>query len=112
MEAHEVPYPHSHPFMSLFFLAGFTGGIVRGLVGLIKYSMSYKDVELRPRYFVGMITASGLIGVAAAWAIDAIEVTVAGITTTSPAFALIAGYAGGDFLDTVFKTIAGKKLLS
>ncbi len=98
--------------MSLFFIAGFAGGIIRGFVGLVKYTMSYKDVAIRPRYFIGMILASGIVGVAAAWAIDAIDITIAGIVTTSPAFALIVGYAGGDFLDTAFKTIAGKKLLS
>lgn len=97
--------------MTLFFLAGFAGGIIRGFLGLIKYTMSYKDVEIRPRYFIGMVLASGLVGLAATWALDAVEFSVVGIETTSPAFALIVGYAGGDFLENLFKLITGKKLL-
>lgn len=104
--------PNMRTSMTLFFLAGFVGGIIRGILGLIKYTMSYKDVSIRPRYFIGMILASGFIGVTAAWAIDAVDFTIAGIITTSPAFALIVGYAGGDFLENVFKLVAGKKILS
>jgi len=113
MEAFEVRYylNNRRTHMAPFFIAGFAGGIIRGFVGLIKYTMSYKDVTIRPLYFIGMILVSGLIGAAAAWTIDAIDITIAGVTTTSPAFALIAGYAGGDFLENLFKTIAGKKLI-
>ena len=41
--------------MEIFFIAGFIGGVLRGIVGLIEYSTLYKDVKIRPWYFVGMV---------------------------------------------------------
>jgi len=53
--------------MEIFFIAGFIGGVLRGIVGLIKYSTSYKDVKIRPWYFIGMVLFSGILGSIAAW---------------------------------------------
>jgi len=74
--------------------AAFGGGILRGLVGFIKYQFSYKEVKFRPYYFLGMMFVSGIIGAVAALAIKEIGFTLLGSFT--PALAFIIGYAGGD----------------
>ena len=32
--------------MATFFIAGFIGGAIRGIVGIIKYAFSYKEVKI------------------------------------------------------------------
>ena len=86
-----------------FLIAGFIGGVLRGAVGLVKYIASYKDVEIRPYYFIGSVLLSGLIGYVAAWAIKDIANIFVGIETAPTSFALIAGYAGGDLIENLFK---------
>ena len=50
-----------------FLIAGFVGGIIRGVLGVTKYSLSYKNVDLRPWYFSATVLVSGLVGGVAAW---------------------------------------------
>ena len=88
-----------------FFFFGFFGGVIRGTVGIIKYSRSYKDVEIRPWYFSGTIVISGLIGVICAWVVQDLGVSFMGLETLPLSVALIIGYAGGDFLENIFKII-------
>ena len=86
-----------------FFVAGLFGGLLRGVIGLFKYMTSYKDVEIRPYYFGGMILATGLVGWASAWvARDVLQVFLE-LETVPLSFALVAGYAGGDFIDNIVK---------
>lgn len=75
-------------------LAGLTGGVIRGLTGYLKYSLSYKDVKFNISYFSFLIIISGLIGSVVGYAFDGSFVV-----------ALTAGYAGGDFLENVYKMI-------
>ena len=86
-----------------FLFAGFLGGVLRGTVGLIKYMTSYKDVQIRPYYFTGMVVVSGIVGYVSAW----IAKDVAGIFLELDflplSFALIAGYAGGDLIENILK---------
>ncbi len=88
-----------------FFFFGFLGGIIRGTVGLIKYFQSYKDVEIRPKYFTGTILISGLIGLAAAWITHDMGISFLGLEKLPLSLALIIGYAGSDFLENIFKII-------
>ena len=97
--------------MTAFLVAGFIGGIIRGSVGIIKYSTSYKDVDIRPWYFLGMVIISGLIGLVAVWVTQDLGVMFLGVETISPALALVIGYAGGDFLENVFKILTKKETL-
>lgn len=78
-------------------IAAFGGGAVRGMVGFIKHQFSYKNVGFNIPYFLAMVFISGIVGllVASAFNINAI-------------FAFIIGYAGGDFLENVYKIIAKK----
>jgi len=89
--------------MTAFFIAGFVGGVFRGLVGLIKYSTSYKDVDIRPWYFTGMVVLSGVIGLTTAWVVQDLGVQILGVEELTPAVALLVGYAGGDLLENLYK---------
>lgn len=92
--------------MIIIFMAAFGGGILRGLVGFVKYQFSYKEVKFRPYYFLGTMFASGAIGVVATLAIKEIGFTLLGSFT--PALAFIIGYAGGDFIENIYKIIIKK----
>ena len=86
-----------------FLLAGLFGGLLRGGMGLFKYTTSYKDVKIRPYYFAGMVVLTGVIGWVSAWvARDVLRIFLE-LETIPVSFAIIAGYAGGDFIENVFK---------
>ncbi len=79
--------------------------MIRGTVGLIKYIQSYKDVEIKPWYFSGTVVVSGLIGMICAWVVQDLGVSFIGLETLPLSIALIIGYAGGDFIENMFKII-------
>ncbi len=89
--------------MFIIFISAFAGGFIRGLVGFIKHQYSYKNVPFKPGYFIGMMFASGIIGLLAVVAIKGIGFTFA--DAFSPALAFIIGYAGGDFVENIYKII-------
>lgn len=91
-------------------ISGFGGGVVRGLVGFIKHQYSYKNVGFNVPYFLGMSFLSGVIGVLCAAAIKELGVTFFGSLLT-PAMAFIIGYAGGDFVENIYKIILKKSSL-
>jgi len=92
-------------FLSIL-IAGFGGGIVRGLVGFIKHQFAYKNVPFRLSYFLGMSFLSGITGLVSAMAIKEIGFTLEGVF--SPALSFIIGYAGGDFIENIYKIIIKK----
>jgi len=92
-------------FLSIL-IAGFGGGIVRGLVGFIKHQFAYKNVPFRLSYFLGMSFLSGITGLVSAMAIKEIGFTLEGVF--SPALSFIVGYAGGDFIENIYKIIIKK----
>ena len=94
-----------------FILAGFLGGVIRGVVGLVKYTLSYKDVPFRPWYFGGMTLISGAIGATAAWVTKDLGIAFLGMETLSPAMAVIIGYAGGDFFENIIKILTKDPIL-
>lgn len=89
-------------------IAGLVGGLLRGLVGWLKYQMSYKDVAFRPIYLATTVLVSGTIGVLAAWVSKDIGLSFLGMSELTPAIAFVVGYAGGDFIENLFKIITGK----
>lgn len=93
--------------MISLFAAGCAGGVVRGLTGLLKHQLSYKTVAFDPTYFLVTVALSGLVGLGAALALRGIF----GDTDVAFAFAMAVGYAGGDFLEGVYK-ILFKKLFT
>jgi hypothetical protein len=92
--------------MALIVLAAFSGGILRGLVGFIKHQFSYKDVGFKLNYFLGMAFLSGVVGLLAAIVIKEIGFTLLGSFT--PTLSFIVGYAGGDFIENIYKIIINK----
>lgn len=90
-------------------IAGFGGGVLRGLVGFIKYQFSYKNVPFKLTYFLAMSFLSGIIGLISVIAIKEIGFTLEGLFT--PALGFILGYAGGDFLENLYKIIIKKSNL-
>ncbi len=92
-------------------IAGFGGGVLRGLVGYIKHQFSYKNVGFKLPYFLGMMFLSGIIGSLTAMAIREAGITFFQTGSLVPALAFIIGYAGGDFLENVYKIIVKKSSL-
>lgn len=90
-------------------IAGFGGGMVRGLVGFIKHQFSYKNVKFELTYFLAMLFISGMIGLLAAIAIKETGFTLFGTFTSAIAF--VVGYAGGDFIENIYKIIIKKSSL-
>lgn len=91
-------------------VAGFGGGVVRGLVGFVKNQFSFKKVGFDLPYFLGMMFISGIIGLLAAAATEKLGITIFGLFFT-PAIAFIAGYAGGDFIENLYKIIFKNTIL-
>ena len=87
----------------------FGGGLIRGLAGFVKHQFSYKDVKFEFNYFIGMMFLSGIIGTIAAIAVKELGFTLLGNFT--PALGFIVGYAGGDFIENIYKIIIKKSSL-
>jgi len=81
-------------------IAGFIGGAIRGIFGFVKHQYSYKNVGFKAPYFFLMAFLSGIVGLVASYLI-----------TGNIIFALIVGYAGGDFIENLYKMIAKKESL-
>jgi len=79
-------------------IAGFCGGVIRGLVGFIKHQFSYKDVGFKIPYFLVMMFLSGIVGAVVAFAFN-----------QNALFSLVVGYAGGDFIENIYKTVKKKQ---
>lgn len=92
-------------------IAGFGGGAVRGLVGFIKHQFSYKNVKFQISYFLAMMFISGTIGLLAALSIKETGINFLGLDYFTPALAFIIGYAGGDFLENIYKIIIKRSSL-
>jgi hypothetical protein len=89
-------------------LAGAGGGVVRGLMGLTKHQLAYKEVEFKPFYFFGTVAVSGFIGLTVTWAIVDSGLALPFTTTVNTAIAFIIGYAGGDFIENLYKLLLNK----
>jgi len=90
-------------------IAGFFGGMIRGLVGFLKHQRSYKNVPFKMTYFLGTSFLAGVIGLMAVSAVQAVGFTYAGTFTAALSF--IIGYAGSDFLESVYRIIVKKSSL-
>ena len=82
------------------FIAGFLGGLIRGLVGISKEMRAdpTKKRKIRKDYIFLTLMSSGGLGL------------LAGVFISNDIkFALLAGYAGTDFIENVFKAKMRKK---
>ena len=92
-------------------VAGFGGGVLRGLVGFVKHQYSYKNVAFRIPYFLMMISISGAIGVISAMVVKELGISFLGLDSFPASLAIIIGYAGGDFLENIYKIVIKKPSL-
>ena len=81
---------------------------MRGLVGFIKHQYAYKSVKFELYYFLFMTFISGIIGVLSAVATKELGLSILGLSSFTPALAFIVGYAGGDFLENIYKIVLKK----
>lgn len=88
--------------------AGFGGGVIRGLVGFIKHQLKFKNVPFKPMYFFGIMLLSGIIGLLTAIAVENSGINILGIERITPGLSFIIGYAGGDFIENIYKMISKK----
>jgi hypothetical protein len=86
-------------------IAGFGGGLVRGLIGFLKHQYSYKNTGFNLPYFFVMMFLSGIVGVLTAVAVKYSFISLEGVEYVSPSIAFIVGYAGGDFLEGIYKIL-------
>ncbi|MBI4138192.1 MAG: hypothetical protein HY482_01180 [Candidatus Wildermuthbacteria bacterium] len=84
---------------------GFLGGALRGVVGFLKHRFSYKDVSFSVSAFGSSVALSGFVGVAVFIVAKEVGVSFLGTDTLSPALGVVIGYAGGDFLENLWKII-------
>jgi hypothetical protein len=92
----------------IILIAGFGGGSLRGLVGFIKHQYSYKNVGFNLPHFLAMMFISGIVGVLSAVAVKELGWEIFGTSAFPSALAFVVGYAGGDFLENVYKIIIKK----
>jgi len=90
-------------------IAGFSGGVIRGLVGFVKHQFSYKNIPFKLSYFLAISSISGVIGLLCALSVKEIGFTLEG--AFGPALSFIVGYAGGDFIENIYKIIVKKSSL-
>jgi len=86
-------------------IAGFGGGLIRGIIGYLKYQYAYKNVGFNLPYFLVMAFLSGIVGTLVAFSVKESWFEIGGVEYISPAIAFIIGYAGGDFLDNIYKIL-------
>jgi len=80
----------------LIMLGGMAGGLIRSMVGILK-SIRFGR-KMSPRYFMASILVAALIGI------------IAGLFVANDLrFAILAGYAGTDFLEGLYKVEFGKR---
>lgn len=97
--------------MPLLLLAGAIGGLVRGLVGFIKHQFAYKNVKFDFRYFAFMMLISSVVGLSVSWAIASSGLQFTFVDEINPAISFVIGYAGGDFIENIYKIMTGKDSL-
>ena len=82
-----------NPILLSSILFGTLGGLVRGIVGITKYmEQNRKNQAIDLKYLLFSLAVAGFIG------------GVAGALASSDrSFAFLAGYAGTDFLESLYK---------
>ena len=91
--------------MDIALFGGFIGGVMRGVVGFVKYRYSYKEVKFDAGKFLSTAALSGLVGLVSSFTVEELGFTFLGASSLSFAMAIVVGYAGGDFLENVYKII-------
>lgn len=77
---------------SLIVFGGLVGGALRGLMGIAKGLITKKEESINYKYFFVSIGISAIVGLVASLMIP-----------IDFKFAVLAGYAGSDFLESLYK---------
>ncbi len=74
--------------------AGFAGGLLRACIGILKWQTRAptKRMSFSGHYLAASLLLAGLLGIIAGFYV-----------VDDPRFALLAGYAGTDFIDGLYK---------
>ena len=88
-------------------ISAVSGGMIRGIVGVAKSLWPNKDQEFKLDYFLFNLLLSAFIGAIAGILTTSSE-QVATLTNYSNQIAFLAGYAGPDFLESLFKLKFGE----
>jgi len=88
--------------------AGLGGGLTRGLVGYIKYNANSKTFKFNLLYFLLIMFLSSIVGLLTAAAVNGLDLSFNEVKVFTPALAFVVGYAGGDFIENVYKILAKK----
>ena len=80
-------------------LGGFLGGALRGFTGIAKTLVTKKDEQINIKYLILSISVSAVVGITASL-----------MFPLDFKYALLAGYAGSDFLEALFKLKLKAKL--
>lgn len=88
-----LPWYSMNPLLLSNILFGILGGLVRGIVGITKYmEQNRKNQAIDVRYLLFSLAVAGLVG------------GIAGaLIGNDRSFAFLAGYAGTDFLEGLYK---------
>ena len=79
-------------FQIYHLLTGLAGGLLRGLVGIMKQTQNPAEFKIHWKYFGVTMLVSGIVGV------------VSGIIADGDwRISLLAGYAGTDFLESLYR---------
>ena len=79
-------------FQIYHLVTGLIGGLIRGLVGILKQTQKPEEFKIHWKYFGLTMLVSGIVGV------------VTGIIADGDwRISLLAGYAGTDFLESLYK---------
>lgn len=79
-------------FQIYHLLTGLAGGLVRGLVGILKQTQNPGEFKIHWQYFGLTMLVSGIVGV------------VSGLIADGDwRISLLAGYAGTDFLESLYR---------
>jgi ammonia channel protein AmtB len=76
--------------------AGFVGGLLRACIGMLKWQTrapTQKRMKFSIHYLAASVLLAGLIGITAGLYV-----------VNDPRFAVLAGYAGTDFIEGVYKS--------
>ena len=84
-----------------------SGGMIRGIVGVAKALWPHKKQEFKLNYFLFNLLLSAFIGAIAGILVSNSE-EVASFTTYANQMAFLAGYAGPDFIESLFKLKFGQ----
>lgn len=86
--------------MGMVMLGGLFGGVLRGTAGIAKDLATAKKMVINWGWFLISLVVSAIVGMFAGFAI---QMTLTLGPGENFLFAILAGYAGADFIETLYK---------